>query len=233
MNLLLFGAPGTGKGTQALALVSHFQLHHISTGDLFRQASHTQSALGLKVTSYINKGRLVPDSLVIDLMRGRLKEFQKKKEDPGSADQIKKKEAGKGFVLDGFPRTLAQARALDLLLEELGQSLNHVFYLKVDEALLLERLTGRRVAQKSGRVYHIQFNPPEKAGYCDESGEKLIHRKDDRAETIKTRLQAYFRETAPLVGYYKNKGLLVSVDGRPEAKEVFLQIKKILLSSGL
>ncbi len=232
MNLLLFGAPGTGKGTQAQALISHFHLHHISTGELFRKASRTQSVLGLKVASYINKGVLVPDSLVIDLMREKLKGFQQKKESFDSSHQVKKAEGlkGGGFVLDGFPRTLKQAQVMGLLLEELGQSLNHVFYLKVDEALLLERLTGRRVAQKSGRVYHIKFNPPKKDGYCDESGEKLIHRKDDRKEIIKTRLQAYFRETAPLIEYYKNKHLLVPIDGGLEAKKVFLQIKKVLVS---
>ncbi|MYE07166.1 MAG: nucleoside monophosphate kinase, partial [Oligoflexia bacterium] len=174
MNLLLFGAPGTGKGTQSSYLVSYYKLIHISTGDLFRKALQENTNLGMQARSYMDRGDLVPDSIVIALIEevlspcsARIKSFG----DDGSADKSVDMESHKGFILDGFPRTLAQADSLDSLLDKLKLNLDAVLYLNVPESVLVERIVGRRVAEKSGYVYHIKFKPPLKAGICDKSGE--------------------------------------------------------------
>ena len=211
-NLLIFGSPGTGKGTQSALLVSQFGLSHISTGDLFRSAIQNKTALGIKARTYMDQGKLVPDYIVIDLIRevlGVLPDAQ-------------------GFVLDGFPRTVVQAEALDHLLNELKRQLDRVLFLKVDKDVLLERLAGRRVAEKSGHVYHIKFKPPQRPGICDKTGEKLIHRRDDKEEVIRERLAAYFQQTVPIIDFYRKKQILTEINGEGKPEDVFLQIQKAL-----
>ena len=212
MNLLLFGAPGTGKGTQSTFLISHYQLFHISTGDLFRKALREKTPLGLKAQSYMDRGELVPDSVVIALIEQVLVDVK----------------SYKGFILDGFPRTLAQAESLASLLSNMSLSLDKVLYLNVPEEILVERIVGRRVAEKSGHVYHIKFNPPKKEGICDKSGEKLIHRNDDKEEVVTQRLKAYKEQTAPLIEYYRKKNILFELDGCGSPAEVFSRIQFLM-----
>lgn len=212
MNLLLFGAPGTGKGTQSTFLISHYQLFHISTGDLFRKALREKTPLGLKAQSYMDRGELVPDSVVMALIEQVLVDVK----------------SYKGFILDGFPRTLAQAESLDSLLNNMDLSLDKVLYLNVPEEILIERIVGRRVAEKSGHVYHIKFNPPKEAGVCDKSGEKLIHRNDDKEEVVTQRLRAYKEQTAPLIEYYRKKNILFELDGCGSPAEVFSRIQDLM-----
>ena len=218
LNLLLFGAPGAGKGTQSALLKNHYHLRHISTGDLFRKAKG--SALGLRAQTYMNRGELVPDSIVIDMIK---KDLNRENTNPIS---IKNPESG--FILDGFPRTHAQATALDSLLHTLNMKLDHVLYLQVPENILIKRITGRRVAEKSGLVYHIDFYPPKKENICDKTGEKLIQRKDDTEDLVRERLKNYHRQTAPLIEYYRKQNLLLTVQGAGSSEEVFLQIQKSL-----
>ena len=212
MNLLLFGSPGTGKGTQSSFLISQYKLHHISTGDLFRKALGEKTPLGLKAQSYMDRGELVPDSIVIALIEEVLANIKF------------------GFILDGFPRTLAQAEALDSLLKNITLGLDKVLYLNVPESILIERIVGRRVAEKSGHVYHIRFSPPLKEGICDKSGEKLIHRNDDREEVVKQRLKAYREQTEPLIDYYREKNILFEIDGCGSPEKVFARLQSVLVS---
>ena len=210
MNLLLFGAPGTGKGTQSSFLISHYKLYHISTGDLFRKALGEKTPLGLKAQSYMDKGELVPDSIVISLIEEVLADIKS------------------GFILDGFPRTLDQAEALDSLMKKMSLALDKVLYLNVPEPILIERIVGRRVAEKSGYVYHVKFNPPQKEGICDRSGEKLIHRSDDKEEVVVQRLKAYREQTEPLIEYYREKNILFELNGCGSPKEVFSRLQSVL-----
>ena len=215
LNLLLFGAPGSGKGTQSALLVKHFKLFHISTGDLFRKTLREKTALSLKVQSYIDQGRLVPDSLVIELLENNLIQWLSQN----------KTQAQRGFILDGFPRTLTQAKALSSLLKKINLSLSKVLYLQVAQKVLIERLTGRRVAEKSGLVYHVKFHPPKKPNICDKTGEKLIQRKDDTADVLKKRLKTYRQETMPLLNYYQRQKLILKIKGEGAPEEVFAQIQ--------
>ena len=204
-NILLFGAPGAGKGAQSALLIERYHFHHISTGNLFRKAKGTP--LGLRAQSYMNRGELVPDSIVIDMIKKELNQLTA------------------SFILDGFPRTIPQAMALDSLLHTLNQNLDRVLYLKVPEKVLIERLTGRRVAEKSGLVYHVQFHPPKKENRCDKTGEKLIQRKDDTKIVVQERLKNYHKQTAPLIEYYKRKKILSEIRGEADLEEVFSQIQ--------
>lgn len=212
MNILLFGAPGTGKGTQSAFLVSRMNFFHISTGDLFRSALSQKTALGLKAQVYMDKGQLVPDQIVIDLIKEKLSSLPE--------DQ--------SIVLDGFPRTLVQAEALDELFLSLNKTLDKVLYLNMSMELLVERLSGRRVAEKSGRVYHIKFKPPKVENVCDETGEQLLHRKDDQPEVVEERLNTYTRQTEPLIEYYKKKNILFELEAIGTPKEVFTRIHQLL-----
>ena len=213
MNLLLFGAPGSGKGAQSALLKRHYGFHHISTGDLFRKAKGTP--LGLRAQDYMNQGKLVPDSIVIDMIKEELNQtcFARK---------------ATGLILDGFPRTLAQATALDSFLQDLKMPLYKVLYLKVPEKVLIQRLTGRRVAEKSGFVYHIHFHPPKKKDICDKTGERLIQRKDDTKEVVQERLKSYHQQTQPLLEYYLKKNLLLELKGDDSLEKVFSQIQRAL-----
>lgn len=218
MRLMLLGAPGAGKGTQANILCEHFAIPQISTGDMLRAAIANNSPLGKKAKAVMEKGELVSDDIIIDIVKERLKETDCKN----------------GYLLDGFPRTLSQAYAM----REAGIKLDHVIEIYVKEDEIINRITGRRVHPNSGRVYHLEYCPPKKAGVDDISGEPLIQRDDDKEETVKKRLQVYYQQTAPLMEYYQ--GLAASndenapqyhkVDGSSEVNEVANNIiKKITL----
>lgn len=198
MYYCLMGPPGVGKGTQAVFLTKKYGLEHISTGNLLREAVRKKTKLGLQAQGYMQKGLLVPDDLIIALVEEVL--------------------SPKGFVLDGFPRTVPQAEALDSLVKAKSLILDAVVLLTLEEEELIKRLTGRRVALKSGRVYHLYFSPPKREGFCDETGEKLIQREDDKPDIVRARLKSYFEEQSPLTKHYKEKGLIqeISAQGSPE-----------------
>ena len=201
MHILLMGPPGAGKGTQAAELVKEFAIPHISTGDMFRAAIKEGTALGREAKGYMDQGKLVPDSVTIGIVRERL-----------AKDDCKK-----GFILDGFPRTVEQADALDGILKDLGLSLTRVLNINVPAADLIERATGRR---KCGATYHVKFNPPKKEGVCDACGGELFQRADDTAETMKNRLSVYEASTKPLIDYYEKAGVYTEVDGRQAIDKV-------------
>jgi adenylate kinase len=202
-NVIFIGPPGAGKGTQAKRLCDKLGVPQISTGDMLREARAAGTELGRRADEFMSAGKLVPDELVIDLVDERLR----------------RPDASKGFVLDGFPRTVPQAEALDRLLKKLGRQINHVVLLEVPDALIVERITGRRVGETTGRIYHIKYDPPP---FPDrgEGGERLLVRNDDREDVVKARLASYAAQTAPLIAYYANKGLLRRVDGVGSLDEV-------------
>lgn len=212
MNIILMGLPGAGKGTQAERIVSEFSIPHISTGDMFREAVKEQTDLGVKAKAYMDEGKLVPDEIVIGIVKERL-----------GKDDCKN-----GFLLDGFPRTVAQAEALDVTLEELGRQLNHVISIDVSREQLLKRLTGRRICRDCGATYHIQFNPPAKEGVCDKCGGTLYQREDDNEKTVATRLDVNAEQQAPLSRYYEEKGLLRKINGERDIDAVFNDIEKLM-----
>jgi len=208
MNILFMGPPGAGKGTQAERIVDTFGIPHISTGDAFRLAMKEGTPLGVKAKEFVDQGLLVPDDVTNGIVRERLQQS----------------DCEKGFLLDGFPRTLAQAEALDAMLAEMGRSIDHVINLKVDRSLLLARLTGRRICKSCGATYHVLFNPPKQEGVCDKCGGELYQRSDDTEEKVGTRLDEYISKTAPLLAYYEGKGLLREVDGEQEIDTVTTDI---------
>lgn len=205
LRAVLLGPPGAGKGTQAVRLVEKYEIPHISTGDIFRKNIKEGTELGKKAQEYMNAGELVPDELVVDLVKDRLQQ-----------DDCKN-----GFLLDGFPRTIFQAEKLDEFLAEMGQKMDIVINLKVEKDSLIKRLTGRRVCKNCGASYHIINIPPKKDGVCDTCGGELIQRKDDNIETVENRINVYDDQTAPLIGYYKEAGTLVDFDGEQSLDEVF------------
>jgi adenylate kinase len=212
MNILLMGPPGAGKGTQAERIVAKFGIPHISTGDAFRLAMKEGTPLGLKAKEYVDQGLLVPDDVTNGIVRERLQQD----------------DCRKGFLLDGYPRTPAQAEALDGMLKETGRRIDHVISLVVDRGLLLKRLTGRRICRSCGATYHILFNPPKQEGVCDKCGGELYQRSDDTEEKVGTRLDEYLSKTEPLLRYYRDQGLLREVNGELEIDEVTAQITSIL-----
>lgn len=212
MNILFMGPPGAGKGTQAERIVEQFGVPHISTGDAFRLAMKQGTPLGLKAKEYVDQGLLVPDEVTNGIVRDRLAE----------------PDCAKGFLLDGFPRTLAQAEALDGMLNDMGRKIDHVINLKVDRSFLLARLTGRRICKSCGTTYHIVFNPPKQEGICDKCGGELYQRSDDTEEKVGTRLDEYTSKTAPLLKYYGDKGLLREVDGEKDIDAVTAEIGSLL-----
>jgi adenylate kinase len=215
LYIVLLGAPGAGKGTQAMALAGSLGIEHVSSGDLFRENLQNGTELGILAKSYMDKGQLVPDEVTISMVMDRL-----------SGPSAKTR----GVILDGFPRTLTQAKALDQALAAQGECLTLVPLIQVGDAEVMRRLTGRRVCLNCGAVYHLVFNPPEVEGVCDKcgwSGEdgELHQRDDDRPETVRRRLYTYYKETGPLIGYYFAKGLLVEVDGEQEIDQVQLDLE--------
>lgn len=197
MRILLMGPPGAGKGTQADVLKNVLNIPHISTGDMFRKALQEETALGLEAKSYMDRGALVPDEVTIGIVRERLHE-----------DDCKA-----GFMLDGFPRTVSQANALDEILNELGCQLDGAINIEVPFEILIDRLTGRRVCPTCKASYHVLYNQPKVEGICDNDGSALIQRDDDTEETVKNRLHVYEENTAPLIAYYKEKGNLITIKG--------------------
>ncbi len=212
MNLILLGPPGAGKGTQAQKIIERFGIPQISTGDILRQAVKEGTPLGKEARSFMEKGELVPDEVVIGIIEERLKA----------------KDCNSGFILDGFPRTASQAEALEEILLRGGRSIDHVLNIDVDSEELVRRLTGRRTCRDCGMMFHILFHPPAKEGICDRCGGVLFQRDDDREETIRTRLREYERRTLPLIEYYKQKGLLRRIDGLGSEDEIFERIIKVL-----
>lgn len=208
MKLVILGPPGAGKGTQAEYIVERYNIPHISTGDIFRENIKNNTELGKKAKSYMDKGLLVPDELVIELVE----------------DRINKDDAKEGFLLDGFPRTVAQAVSLDSILDKNDDKLTKVINISVDPEILIERAVGRRVCKTCGMTYHVKFNPPKEEGICDKDGTKLIQRDDDTEETVKTRISVYFDQTAPLIDYYRAQNLLVDIDGAKDIDKVFEDI---------
>lgn len=212
MKLILLGPPGAGKGTQAKYIVQEYGIPHISTGDIFRANIKANTPLGIKAKEYIDKGQLVPDEVTIAIVE----------------DRIKQKDCEKGFLLDGFPRTVNQADALNSVLEERGYKLDFVLNIAANTDALLERITGRRVCLSCGAGYHVKYIAPKVEGICDVCGAKLIQRDDDKEETVKNRLAVYEKQTAPLIDYYEKKGLLRTVNGDNDIEKVFEDIRSIL-----
>ena len=210
MNIILFGAPGAGKGTQSSLLVERDLMTQISTGDLFRAAIKNKTELGVKAQSYMDKGELVPDSIVIGMVEEVLKD--------GSGS----------FILDGFPRTVTQAEALDGLLKKLQVKIGKAIFLEVPYEILLKRLTGRRVCKSCNTVYHIESKPNKKAGICDSCGGEVVQRNDDKEDVIANRLKAYEEFTMPLKNYYKKTGLYVEVDGNRDTENVYKSIRALM-----
>ncbi|MEK5266411.1 MULTISPECIES: adenylate kinase [unclassified Heyndrickxia] len=212
MNLVLMGLPGAGKGTQAEKIIDKYAIPHISTGDMFRAAIKEETELGLKAKSFMDKGELVPDEVTIGIVRERL-----------SKDDCKN-----GFLLDGFPRTVAQAEALENILSSLGKRLDYVINIEVDRKILTERLTGRRICENCGATYHLVFNPPKTEGVCDKCGGPLYQRPDDNAETVGNRLDVNMKQTRPLLDFYEEKGYLRNVNGQQDIHQVFADIDQLL-----
>lgn len=207
MKLILLGAPGAGKGTQAQKLVEHFNIPQISTGDLLRAAVASGTDLGKKANEYMTSGKLVPDEVVIGLIEERLKD-----------DDCKD-----GLILDGFPRTLAQAEKLKEI-----TGIDAVVNIDVDTSILIDRLTGRRTCKKCNAVFHMVFNPPKEEGVCDACGGELYQRSDDNEETVRNRVDTYNENTAPLIGYYKDLGNLKDINGQGKIDDIFQNILKVL-----
>ena len=212
MNIMLFGAPGAGKGTQAKFLIEKYGIPQISTGDILRAAIKEGTAMGLEAKKFMDDGKLVPDSTIIGIIKDRLSE-----------DDCKK-----GFILDGFPRTLAQAEALEVLMKEMNIKLDKVISLNVPDELILGRIVGRKVCPVCGASFHVEFNPPKVEGKCDLCGADLITRKDDNAETVTKRLTEYHSQTAPLFDFYQSRGVLVDIDGTKKMEEITKEIFDIL-----
>jgi adenylate kinase len=212
LNLILFGPPGAGKGTQAERLQSDFQLPYIATGDILRENVRDGTELGSKAEQYMNAGDLVPDDLIIAMVTERLQE----------------EDARDGFILDGFPRTIEQAEALDRQLSELGRRITAVLLLDVSDEEVVRRLSGRRVCVKAGHNYHVEFDPPKRDEVCDQDGSRLIQREDDKPEVIENRLVTYHEKTKPVIGYYEERGLLKRIDGTRDPTDVHDHIRAVI-----
>ena len=211
-RVVLLGPPGAGKGTQAKLLQDLYGAVQISTGDILRKAVADQTPLGQQAAGFIKSGALVPDNVIVNLVGERLKE----------------PDCAKGFLLDGFPRTIPQAESLDEMLRQAGQNLNCVLSVQVPEAVIVERLAGRRTCRQCGAMCHVVFSPPKVAGVCDRCGGELYQRDDDKEQTIANRLQVYEKQTAPLVDYYRGRGLLRSIDGVGEIDEIRARVIEAL-----
>ena len=212
MKIIMLGAPGAGKGTQAKKIAAKYAIPHISTGDIFRANIKNNTELGQKAKTYMDKGELVPDELVVDLIMDRFKEA----------------DCANGYVLDGFPRTIPQAEALDKALTELGDKIDYAINVEVPDENIVNRMSGRRACVDCGATYHIAYAPTSKEGICDKCGGGLILRDDDKPETVLKRLGVYHEQTQPLIDYYTEAGILKEVDGTIDINDVFAEIVKIL-----
>ena len=212
MKIIMLGAPGAGKGTQAKKIASKYSIPHISTGDIFRANIKNGTELGKKAKTYMDQGLLVPDELVVDLVVDR-----------AAAD-----DCANGYVLDGFPRTIPQAEALDAALEKKGEAMDYAINVEVPDENIVKRMSGRRACVACGATYHIEHIPPKTEGICDTCGKELILRDDDKPETVLKRLNVYHEQTQPLIDYYTGKGILKEVDGTKDMSEVFDEIVEIL-----
>ena len=212
MKIVMLGAPGAGKGTQAKMIASKYQIPHISTGDIFRANIKNGTELGKKAKSYMDQGLLVPDELTVDLVIDRL-----------ANDDCKN-----GYILDGFPRTIPQAEALDAALAKLGEKMDYAIDVDVPDENIVSRMSGRRACTGCGATYHIVYNPSKKGDCCEVCGEKLILRDDDKPETVQKRLNVYHEQTQPLIDYYTKQGILKAVDGTQDMNDVFSAITNIL-----
>ena len=212
MKIVMLGAPGAGKGTQAKMIASSYGLPHVSTGDIFRANVKGGTPLGLEAKTYMDKGELVPDELTVRIL----------------LDRVAQDDCKNGYVLDGFPRTIPQAEVLDAELTKLGEKIDYAIDVEVPDENIVKRMSGRRACVNCGATYHIVHIPPKKEGICDACGSELILRDDDKEETVKNRLAIYHQQTQPLIDFYSNKGVLKEVDGTKDSAEVFEDIKKIL-----
>ena len=212
MKIVMLGAPGAGKGTQAKMIADKYQIPHISTGDIFRANISNGTELGKKAKTYMDQGLLVPDELVVDLV----------------VDRVQQDDCKKGYILDGFPRTIPQAEALTEALKKLGEKVDFAINVEVPDENIVKRMSGRRACVSCGSTYHIVYNPTKVEGVCDKCGNELILREDDKPETVKKRLDVYHEQTQPLIEYYTNEGVLVEVDGTKDMKDVFSAIVDIL-----
>ena len=212
MKIVMLGAPGAGKGTQAKMIATKYQIPHISTGDIFRANIKNGTELGKKAKSYMDQGLLVPDELTVDLVIDRL-----------AQDDCKN-----GYILDGFPRTMPQAEALDAALVKLGEKMDYAIDVDVPDENIVSRMSGRRACTGCGATYHIVYNPSKKGEHCEVCGEKLILRDDDKPETVQKRLDVYHDQTQPLIDYYTKQSILRTVDGTQDMNDVFAEIAKIL-----
>ena len=212
MKIIMLGAPGAGKGTQAKKIAAKYGIPHISTGDIFRANIKNGTELGKKAKTYMDQGLLVPDELTCDLV----------------VDRIQQDDAKNGYVLDGFPRTIPQAESLTKALSERGEAVDYAVNVDVPDENIINRMSGRRACLGCGATYHITFNPPVKEGICDTCGQELVLRDDDKPETVLSRLEVYHNQTQPLIDYYKEQGILKSVDGTVDMKDVFKAIVEIL-----
>ena len=212
MKIIMLGAPGAGKGTQAKKIAAKYHIPHISTGDIFRANIKNGTELGKKAKTYMDQGLLVPDELVVDLV----------------VDRVNQEDCANGYVLDGFPRTIPQAEALTDALNDLGQKVDYAIDVNVPDENIVKRMSGRRACVGCGATYHIVYAPTSKEGICDTCGGELILRDDDKPETVQKRLNVYHEQTQPLIDYYTNSGILKEVDGTIDIEEVFNEIVKIL-----
>lgn len=212
MKIIMLGAPGAGKGTQAKKIAEKYQIPHISTGDIFRANIKGGTELGMKAKSYMDQGGLVPDDVTIGML----------------LDRIHEADCANGYVLDGFPRTIPQAESLTKALAEMGEAMDYAINVDVPDENIINRMAGRRACLACGATYHIVYNPPKKEGICDVCGEKLVLRDDDKPETVQKRLSVYHEQTQPLIEYYGNAGILVTVDGTKDLNEVFKDIVTVL-----
>lgn len=212
MNIILMGLPGAGKGTQASEIVKKFPIPHISTGDMFRKAIKDETDLGKEAKSYMDRGELVPDEVTVGIVK----------------DRISEDDAKKGFLLDGFPRTIEQAEALSNIMQELDRKIDAVINIEVPEEELMNRLTGRRICEKCGTTYHLVFNPPKVDGICDLDGGKLYQREDDNPETVANRLNVNVKQSKPILEFYDNKNVLKNIDGSRDINVVTQDVIDIL-----